>query len=99
MKDMTRHVHPNLVRTYGVFDIVPLMVIGVAMEVCTCSLADVRAFNGDAPAPMGTVVEFMRQILLGLAFLHANNIIHRWAAGKTPSFLDSQFVASIPTGT
>ncbi len=69
--------HPNLVRTYGVFNIVTAMTIGVVMEVCTCSLDDTRKDNGGEPAPMDTVAEFMRQILMGLAFLHAKKIIHR----------------------
>ncbi len=77
MKRMSKERHPNVVRTYGVVDIVHLMIVGVVMEVCTGSLANTIAQNDFTPAPMDTVAEFMRQILMGLAFLHAKKIIHR----------------------
>ena len=73
--------HPNMVHTYGVFDITEAKVVGIAMELCDCSLKNFlkqRQEKGSlSPMPLEAVADFMTQILTGLSYIHAKNIMHR----------------------
>ncbi len=83
IRETLQQRHPNLVHTYGIFDITEDKIFGIAMELCDCSLryhhdkrrvGRTRSFS---PMPLKEVADFLTQILKGLSYLHAKNIIHR----------------------
>ncbi len=73
---LKKQKHPNLVHTYGIFEVVELKTFRIAMELCDCSLRDLHR-QQPLPLPMETVADFMTQILMGLSYLHTKKIIHR----------------------
>ncbi len=83
IRETLQQRHPNLVHTYGIFEITEAKIFGIAMELCDCSLRDIhgklrvgrtRSFS---PMPLKQVADFLTQILKGLSYLHAKDIIHR----------------------
>ncbi len=70
--------HPNLVKYFGAFN-VDRNTLGIAMELCQTSLA---TFTGEdfsrKPLHWAEAAAVAEGILGGLAYLHGNDIIHRW---------------------
>jgi serine/threonine-protein kinase len=70
MKRLESYRHPNIVYIHDAFEVNHLFYI--ALERCDTSL---RAIMG-RPFPDETLFEFARQLLMALAYLHDNGLVH-----------------------